>query len=200
MKCRPAVGAATDPRVARVDGLVALAVRRQCRRRLIYGGSGTCPIASTSASRSRPRRPESDSSVRRPKKRRSRISPSSAPAGAFEPTRAPGFSFWPGMHQRLEQRRAVRAPLDRRRRAAGTRPRRRSARDGRAGGPRIPACRSRPAGRPRRSSDGRSPILRSLVSPLRRSSASRRDSPRGAASCAINSSGRWKSKSDTSTG
>ena len=134
----------------------------------MYGGSGTCPSASTSASRSAA--PSGvNLSVRRPKKCRSRISALIVPAGPSNLTRAPGLSFWPGCTRASNSAapsacRSIGGPSSRHSTAPplGTRwPSRRAANT-------LVSFTTRRS--PARNSDGRSPILRSLVSPVRRSS------------------------------
>ena len=166
--------------------------------RWMYGGSGTCPIASTSASTPRPRPSRVEcAACRRTAARGSlRESPASGPLPSNR-RRAPGLSFWPGMHQRGPELSSLplHAPLVRHGPSSrhstapplGTRwP------SSRAGNTRVSLTTSRSPARRKR---GRSRIRASRHRAAARSSTSSRDSPRGAASCAINSSGRWKSKS-----
>ena len=114
MKCRPAVGAATDPR-DRANTVWYRSRSSGRSARLMYGGSGMCPMASTASLTERPSSVHSriDAPAVKPALERPRRG---ASAGLRRPSRAPGFSFCPGCtraSQRPSPRSADEQTLDR---------------------------------------------------------------------------------------
>ena len=81
--------------LAGIDSLVPLAIARQSSARAMYGGSGTWPSASI-ASSTLARVPLHSRMVRRPWKRRSRISACRTCVSLRNSTAEPELSFWPG--------------------------------------------------------------------------------------------------------
>ena len=144
-------------------------------------------------------RPAIRRTARRPKKRRSRISPSMPPASPSKRTRAPGFSFCPGCDSASNRAepsgaRSMAAPSSRHSTAPplGTR-----CPSSRAANTRVSLTTSRSPGSQLVRQIANMPVTYGARA---RCKASRRDSPRGAASCAISSSGRSKEKSETCMG
>ena len=141
--------------------------------------------------------------VRRPWKWRSSTSAINTPASPSNRTSAPGFNFCPGCIRACATRElpapsfqlpACRVPgeLSSRHSTAPPLGTRRPSR--RAANTRVLLTTSRS---PARSSAGRSPMPPCRRAPVTRSSTMSREAPRGAASCAISSSGRSNAKSET---
>ena len=196
VKCSPAVGAATDPRSSRVHRLVTLAIRGN--------------IVAMDVWRQRNMADAIEACV----KILHRLE-LEQPFAKFSPLQHFGLQFdrpaWRGKYQpaprwrpcaRVEpapatgSRRLARSASPRFARSAS--PSRAAACAARKAAPESRGCRSAPADRLARSSDGKSANILSSSAPVARSMTSMRLGPRSAGGCcAISSSGRSKSKSAT---